>query len=62
MGERRLLGRVSLERIREVVESRLLWPAELQHDLGSADSWSPSQSLIPKSQTEHFCQQICMYT
>jgi hypothetical protein len=43
------------------VESQLLWPAELQHGLIVAvahqvsrdpqiqeDSWSPSQSLIPK--------------
>jgi hypothetical protein len=26
------------------------------------DSLSPSQSLMPRSQTKHFCQRICIYT
>jgi regulator of protease activity HflC (stomatin/prohibitin superfamily) len=47
-------------RTRGVVESRLLWPVELQHgfivvvahqvskDRRQEDNWSPSQSLISK--------------
>ena len=36
-------------------------PSGIQGARIQEDNWSSSQSLIPKSQTEHFCRRIYMY-